>query len=205
MDKNFINNIGENKKGILKMLPSHMWEYLHKPETWWDDVIFADESKYNVFGSDGRVIVWRKPNEELQPQNLRPTVKHGNGKVMVWGCMGATGVGKLVFIDGIINKESYLNILCQNLKNSANKLGILESFKFYQDNDPKHKSRLVQEWLLYNCPKVLHPPAQYPDNPIENLWDELDRRIRKHTITSIYELKSTLQEEWHTIPAAYTA
>jgi len=31
------------------------------------------------------------------------------------------------------------------------------SFKFYQDNNPKHKSRIVQEYLLYNCLKVLHP------------------------------------------------
>ena len=29
--------------------------------------------------------IWRTPNEELQPKNLIPTVKHGGGSVMVWG------------------------------------------------------------------------------------------------------------------------
>lgn len=41
------------------------------------DVIFTDESKFNNFKSDGRVLVWHKANAELQKQNLQATVKHG--------------------------------------------------------------------------------------------------------------------------------
>jgi len=37
-------------------------------------------------------------------------------------------------------------------------MNIRSSFEFYQDNDPKHKSQIMQEYLLYNCPKVSHPP-----------------------------------------------
>lgn len=41
-------------------------------------------------------------------------------------------------------------------------------FKFYQDNDPKHKSHKVRMWLLYNCGKVEDTPGQSLDlNPIE--------------------------------------
>lgn len=29
------------------------------------------------------------------------------GTLMVWGCMAASGVGSLHFIDGIINKDVY--------------------------------------------------------------------------------------------------
>ncbi|CAH2087775.1 unnamed protein product [Euphydryas editha] len=98
-------------------------------------------------------------------------LKDGNENVMVWGCMGAKGVGELNHLNSI-----------------------------------KITTQSTSRVLLYNCPKVLHPPAQSPDmNPIENLWNKLDRRIRKYTITSISELKSKLQEEWHRIPAAYTA
>ncbi|VVC27140.1 Paired domain,Homeobox domain-like,Winged helix-turn-helix DNA-binding domain [Cinara cedri] len=60
-----------------------------------------DENKFNIFGSDGRVMVWRKPNKQMDCKHLCPTVKHGGGNVLVWGCMSATGVGNLVFINGI--------------------------------------------------------------------------------------------------------
>lgn len=122
----------------------------------------------------------------------------------VWGCISTSGVGELVFIEDILDKNKYLDLLKQNLIKSATKMNIANHFKFYQDNDPKHKARIVQEWLLYNCPKVLHPPPQSPDlNPIENLWDELDRNIRKTPIRSKEELKIRLTEEWERISVDY--
>jgi len=51
---------------------------------------------------------------------------------------------------------------------------------------------------------VLHPPPQSPDlNPIENLWDQLDRNIRKMPIRTIPELKQRLIEEWNCIMQEY--
>lgn len=152
-----------------------------------------------MFGSDGR-----KANDEMNPKNLRPTVKHGGGSVMVWGCMSAAGVGKLCFVEGIMNQDVYLEILKNNLRSSAEKLGILDTFKFYQDNDPKHKAYKVRSWLLYNTPKTLETPPQSPDiNVIENLWSQLERGIRTTNITSRDGLKRALQEEWDKIDVAY--
>ncbi|CAK9813094.1 Transposable element Tcb2 transposase [Anthophora quadrimaculata] len=149
-------------------------------------------------------MVWRKVNEVLKIKNLKPTVKHGGGNVIIWGCILTTGVGELIFIDGIMDKNKYLDILKTNLIKSASNLGIRDTFKFYQDNDHKHKSRIVQEYLLYKCPKVLHPPPQSPDlNPIENLWDQLDRNIRTTPIKTITELMERLLEEWRRIPHEY--
>ncbi|GFU54695.1 transposable element Tcb2 transposase, partial [Trichonephila clavipes] len=62
-----------------------------KTNNFWKKVIFSDKSKFNIFGSDGCRTVWRKPNTALDPKNLRPTVKHGGGSVMVWGCMASNG------------------------------------------------------------------------------------------------------------------
>ncbi|GFX79468.1 transposable element Tcb1 transposase [Trichonephila clavipes] len=112
------------------------------------------------------VVVWcGKQNTSYHPKHTTPTVKHGGGSVMVWGFVAALGVGKLVFIDGIMHKMAYLNILQNNLRESADKLGLGSNFKFQQDNDPTHtefvravqkhqitskeqlKSVLQEEWL----------------------------------------------------------
>ena len=49
-------------------------------------IIFTDESKFNLFYSDGKVSVWREPGTGLKSEHLNKTVKHGGGSVMVWGC-----------------------------------------------------------------------------------------------------------------------
>lgn len=37
-------------------------EHRHKDFEFWKNVLFTDESKFNIFGSDGKVCVWRKAN-----------------------------------------------------------------------------------------------------------------------------------------------
>ncbi|GFT64804.1 transposable element Tcb2 transposase [Trichonephila clavipes] len=172
---------------------------------YWNSVIFSDESKLNIHGSDGHQKVWRQANAALEPKNMRGTVKHCGGSIMVWGCMVATGVGNLVIIDGIMNQYSYLNILKNNLSQSTSKLGLDGSFTFQQDNDPKHTARVVREWLLYNVRKQVKIPPQSPDlNPIEHWWDYLDRQIRKQEIKTKNDLKKALLEEWQKIPSSAT-
>ena len=98
----------------------------------------------------------------------------------VRGACSAAGVGKLHFIDGIMEKFSFLNILKNNLVQSAEKLGIKGSFHFYQDNDPKHTAGIVKEWLLYHCSRVIKTPPQSPDlNIIEN-WKLKFENMRFH-------------------------
>jgi len=53
----------------------------------WKRVIFSDETKINVWGSDGIKYYWARPGEKMKPHHLDLTVKHGNGSLMMWGCM----------------------------------------------------------------------------------------------------------------------
>ncbi len=73
---------------------------LAKSMIYWNHVLWSDESKVNLFDSDGVQHVWRRPGEEYQENCALPTVKHGGGSIMVWGCMSAAGTGELQFIEG---------------------------------------------------------------------------------------------------------
>ena len=75
-----------------------------------------------------------------------------------------------ILIHVVHNKIVDLSILKNNLKKSVRSVGIGKGFKFYQDDDSKYKARIVQEFLLYNCSKMLETFSQYPElNPIKNL------------------------------------
>ncbi len=63
-----------------------------------------------------------------------PTVKHGGGSILMWGCMGAAGVGELHFIEGISNSQMYCTILEEKLLPSLSALG--RRALFQHDNDP---------------------------------------------------------------------
>ncbi|CAH2105644.1 unnamed protein product [Euphydryas editha] len=83
----------------------------------------------------------------LLKENVIPTVKYGGGGVMVWGCIGNNAVGKIHFIEGIMNAKMYLKILQDKLFESAKIVGLGDNFYFQQDNDPKHTAQIVQNWL----------------------------------------------------------
>ncbi|GFX85093.1 retrovirus-related Pol polyprotein from transposon opus [Trichonephila clavipes] len=66
-----------------------------------------------------------------------------------------------------------------------------------QDNDPKHTAGITRMWLIYHVPRKLATPPQSPDlNPLENVWNSLDLKIRKRKISSKSALKQALIEEW---------
>ncbi|GBL75743.1 Transposable element Tc1 transposase [Araneus ventricosus] len=123
---------------------------------------------------------------------------------MVWGCFAASGMGNLVFIENNMDQYKYKNILKENLKIFAQKLGIQNTLKLYQDNDPKYTALNVRLWLLYNCPKFIKTPPYSPDlTSIENVWHELEKRTRKYDISSKEQLKAVLTKEWDKIEHSY--
>jgi len=79
---------------------------------------------------------------------------------------------------------------------------------FQHDNDPKHTAKLTKEWFVNNGVTVLDWPSQSPDlNPIEHLWNEIDRRLRKlpSPISSKTNLWEQIQTVWNEIPQDFCA
>ena len=58
--------------------------------------MWSDETKIKLCGKSSTGRVWRKKNAELYPKNTRPTVKHGGGSIMLWGCFSAKRTGRLI-------------------------------------------------------------------------------------------------------------
>ncbi len=69
-----------------------------KDTEYWNHVLWSDETKINLFGSDGVKRVWRQPGEDYKDKCVLPPVKHGGGSVMVWGCMSVACTGELQFM-----------------------------------------------------------------------------------------------------------
>jgi hypothetical protein len=75
-----------------------------------------------------------------------------------------------------MNYHVYIDILKSHLHSSADKMGIKDNFVFMQDNDLKHTAHNTKMWILHNTPQHLKIPPQSPDiNPVEHLWDHLER------------------------------
>ena len=122
----------------------------NKSQNFWNTVLWIDESKFNLFGSDGQVRVWRNKKEEFHPKCTLPTVKYGGRSVMVWGCFSRSGVDNLYFLDRNMDMQYYVDIFDQNLIQSAKHLHLGRQFTFQNDNDPKHISGMAKEWLKKN-------------------------------------------------------
>ena len=54
-------------------------KYIVWTEEQWNMVPFSDESKFNLFGSDGKRFVRSTNEERLSPQCVKKTVKFGGG------------------------------------------------------------------------------------------------------------------------------
>ena len=75
-------------------------------------ILLSDETKIELFGLNAKCHVWKKPG-------TIPMVKHGGGGIMLWGCFSVAGTGRLVRIEGKMNKAKYREILDENLLQSA--------------------------------------------------------------------------------------
>lgn len=174
--------------------------FRNKPATFWRNVLWSDESKFNRFGSDGKRYVWRPPKQQLNPKYTVKTVKHGGGSIMVWAAFSWHGVGPIAKIDGRMDRYLYKRILEQHMEPFAEE-NLPLRWTFMHDNDPKHTSKFVKQWLLDQHIDVLPWPPQSPDlNPIENLWNDVEEHIRMKKPKNLRELWDATQEGWNAIP-----
>uniref|UniRef100_A0A8C5LSG7 Transposase n=1 Tax=Leptobrachium leishanense TaxID=445787 RepID=A0A8C5LSG7_9ANUR len=96
-------------------MPKVMWTNHIK---FWDSVLWTDETKLELFGPMDQRYVWRRKNKAYEEKNNLPTVKHGGGSIMLWGCFASAGTGKLQRVQGTMNSLQYQEILDDNVMQS---------------------------------------------------------------------------------------
>ena len=210
--RNRLNKFGLHGRALLKkplLLPRNVAariDFANKYKNWtkddWKRVIWSDETKICLHGSDGRRWTWRKPGEMLKPKDVKQTRKFDKS-IMVWGCLNSTGTGSICQINGTMTSHKYVRILSEHLIPSANRL-VGNNYIFQQDNDSKHTAKNTMEWFKSKNIEVLSCPAHSQDlNPIENVWMYVKSEIRKANCVNIEQLIEKTEEIWKSIPNDY--
>ncbi|KAG1300906.1 hypothetical protein G6F64_012275 [Rhizopus arrhizus] len=164
----------------------------------WHQVVFSDETKINIWGSDGCRYYWTQPGDVLRPHHIDLSVKHGGGKLMMWGCITSEGPGYACQVyDGTMDSLVYQHILGTTYMETLKYYGMNKgTIYLQQDNDPKHKSKSTMTWLQQNKVRYINDwPPNSPDlNPIQHVWHLLKLRL------SLYERKArNIDELWERV------
>jgi hypothetical protein len=125
--------------------------------------------------------------------------RFGGGSVMVWGGITFEDRTNLV----VVNRGSMTAVRYRDdiIAPVVEPFGAIHrpGFVFMHDNARPHIANVVRQELVAANINVLEWPPRSPDlNPIEHLWDNLDRKIRalENPPSTLHELSIRLQEVW---------
>ena len=139
----------KNKKKRLEFANRYViWTYEN-----WAKVFFSDESKFNLFGNDGKNNVKRRIGERLSAMCTKKTVKFGGGSVMVFGMFSSQGTTPFVRLQTRVNAQIYKNIVQDHVVPILQNSGF-DRATFMQDNAPYHKAKVVMSYLSEQVSKL---------------------------------------------------
>ena len=102
-----------------------------------------------------------------------------------------------VVVRGNLNALRYSNkmltpVCIPHLQNKDGRIRLLH------DGTPSHTACVTRALLQANRINALPWPSPLPDlNPIENIWDVIDQRIRSRVPLNIRDLERFVFEEWN--------
>ncbi len=103
-------------------------------------------------------------------------------------------LGPLVPIEHHLNTTAYLSIVADQVHPFMTTVFPSSDGYFQQHNTPCHKAQIIPDWFLEHINELtlLKWPPQSPDlNPVEHLWDVVEREI---CIMNVQQLFANLQQ-----------
>ncbi|GFU57217.1 transposable element Tc1 transposase [Trichonephila clavipes] len=176
-------------------------------------VVFSNESRFCLGGSDGRVLVRRRPGERLQPNCLWPRHIGPTTGAMVWVTISYDSRGTLWVIPNTLTENLYVSLVIQPIVLPF--MNSIQGGVFQQDNS--HPRTFIVRNVIYRVLTCylslsLSWPARLPGlqclsqlSPIDHVWDIIGRQLQHHphthTISTdhpIIDITSTTNMDLHT-------
>ena len=179
-------------KDRLKFAKEHQ-QWLNE----WNNVIWSHEAHFEVLNRKNQVLVRRLKSEINQSFNFVPHVQGGGGVVSVWRCMSRGARGPLLIQNCKLNGPTSINIIKEALS-----MFIQNTFDpnntdwvYMHDNAPSHRTADTKTWIKENKINLLIWPPSSPDlNPLESLWDHMDKQLRTLKPTSVQQLQTMIED-----------
>jgi transposase len=170
-------------------------QYLHWTEDQWSRVFFSDETHFYL-GHHGRTYVRRPVGMSHDSKYMRQE-KQLHGKVSLWGCICAEGLGHAELYAGSLDSTRHRDILRHSLIKSFREFYPHGPWYFQQDNVRFHTTPETVTYLHEKGVTLIEWPPWSPDlNPIENLWNVLKARVYARFPQTMEEMEQFIREEW---------
>ncbi|GFV50850.1 transposable element Tcb1 transposase [Trichonephila clavipes] len=157
---------------------------------------------FSLQSDSRRTLIWRARGTRCHQENTIERHRYGGAGWLIWGGIILSFRTDLhvqsVTMTGHIYRDV---ILDQHVRLLRVAMGA--EFLFMEDTARPHRANIVDECLQSEAITRMNWPAYSPDlNPIEHVWDMLDRRIaaRQPPPICLPELRRALLDEWCNIP-----